>query len=505
MNTFKHLGLSTQLLNAIEKLHFTEPTQIQKEAIPLILQGKDVIGESATGSGKTLAFGAGIIEVCEPKKGVQAIVLLPTRELAEQVKDEMIKLSQAKPLHIIAVYGGVSINPQMHELKRADVVISTPGRMLDHLSRGSIDNSKVKILVLDEADKMVEMGFITDVEKILQTCPKNRQNLLFSATMYGPAKEIAKRYMNNPAFVRATQMVDPSKLKQYYYDVPSKSKKEILVHLLKQDSSDLVMIFCNTRIATDVVVDVLKANGIKASAIHGGLNQSKRLQTIELFHKGKFQVLVCTDVAARGLHIEGVTHIYNYDIPKDSGDYVHRIGRTARAGRTGLVINILSYRDYDNFSRLLRDHKEFDIVKLDKPDITTPFIVSKEPLRRSDSYRSDARGGSQGSRGGNRNAGRGDGRGPRSDSRGGSQGSRGGSQGSRGGSQGSRGGSQGSRGGSQGSRGGSQGSRGGSRDDSREDSGRNTRSSSRSNRSPPSDRFSSSSKGGSKQRSPRSE
>lgn len=367
MNTFENLNLSEQLMKTINGLGFKEPTQIQRATVPLILKGKDVIGESATGSGKTLAFGAGIIERCNPKEGVQAIVLVPTRELAEQVKDEMIVLSYNKPIKILAIYGGVSINPQIEHLRKTEVVIATPGRLLDHLNRRTINTSKVKILVLDEADRMVEMGFINDVERIIKACPENRQTLLFSATIYGPTKQIAKRYMKDPTVVHATKMVDPTKLKQTYYNVPSRLKKELLIHLLQKENSDLVMVFCNTRRATDMIVRVLKAKGIKSAPIHGGLNQAKRLKTIDLFHRGKFQVLVCTDVAARGLHIEGVTHIYNFDIPKEPGDYIHRIGRTARVGKSGLVINILADRDHDSFSRLLATHRDFDIQKEERP------------------------------------------------------------------------------------------------------------------------------------------
>ena len=367
MSTFKHLPLDEKLQQTIAKLGFTTPTQIQEESIPLILKGKDVIGESATGSGKTLAFGCGIVEHCEPKNNIQALVLVPTRELAEQVKGELSKVAKQKGLRLEAIYGGVSITPQMNGLKRANVVIATPGRMLDHINRQTIDLSHLKMLILDEADRMVEMGFIEDVEKIIKACPRQRQTLLFSATMYGPAVEIASKYMNKPEKVKATKMVDPEKLKQQFYDVPGKLKKELLVHLLGQEESDLVMVFCNTRRETEIVVSVLKENNIKSAAIHGGLNQPKRLRTIDLFHKGKINALVCTDVAARGLDIEGVTHIYNYDIPKETSDYVHRIGRTARAGTEGLVINLVANRDYDNFGRILQDHPEFAIEKKERP------------------------------------------------------------------------------------------------------------------------------------------
>ncbi len=386
MNTFENLNLSEQLMQTINGLGFKEPTQIQRDTIPLILNNKDVIGESATGSGKTLAFGAGIIEKCNPRGGVQAIVLVPTRELAEQVKDEMIRLSSRKPIKILAVYGGVSINPQIGWLKRTEVVIATPGRLLDHLNRRTIDTSKVKIFVLDEADRMVEMGFIEDVEKIIRACPKNRQTLLFSATVYGSTKQIAQKYMENPTMIHATKMVDPTKLKQTYYDVPGKLKNELLIHLLQKENSDLVMVFCNTRHTTNMVAEVLKINGIRSAPIHGGLTQVKRLKTIDLFHRGKFQVLVCTDVAARGLHIEGVTHIYNFDIPKIPGDYIHRIGRTARAGKNGLVINILSHRDYDNFSRVQGTYSEFHIQKEERPYLKVNIKNEINSSRKSNDF-----------------------------------------------------------------------------------------------------------------------
>ncbi len=398
MNTFENLNLSEQLMQAINRLGFKEPTQIQRGTIPLILKGKDVIGESATGSGKTLAFGAGIIKKCNPGEGVQAIVLVPTRELAEQVKDDMIKISYAKSIKILAIYGGVSINPQIEHLRKTEVVIATPGRILDHLNRRTIDTSKVKIVVLDEADRMVEMGFIEDVEQIIGACPKNRQTLVFSATIYGPTKQIAKKYMKDPVTVHAEKMVDPTKLKQTYYNVPSNLKKELLVHLLQKENSDLVMVFCNTRRATDMIGDILKANGIRSAPLHGGLNQVKRLKTIDLFHRGKFQVLVCTDVAARGLHIEGVTHIYNFDIPNEPGDYVHRIGRTARAGNKGLIINILSPRDHDSFSRLLTTYREFDIQKEERPYLKvnkseTGFSRKPGDFRNRQGYRRKSTGG----------------------------------------------------------------------------------------------------------------
>ena len=329
---FTELGLTKELEDTIARLGFEMPTEIQEKTIPSVVKGFDIIGESATGSGKTLAFGCGIIERVMPKQGLQALILTPTRELAEQVKDAIKRFSYNKKLKIITVYGGVSINPQIHDLRIAEVVIATPGRLLDHMQRGTINLSKVNLLVLDEADRMLDMGFIDDVENIIKQCPRERQTLFFSATISPRIKELANRYMKQPIKVMARNQVDPSKLKQVYYDIHKSMKMSLLVHLLKKDTTGLVMVFCNTRKNTDFVVKNLKANKINAIAIHGGLSQNKRTRTINMFDNAKVSVLVCTDVAARGLDIENVSHVYNYDIPRDSNDYVHRIGRTARAG-----------------------------------------------------------------------------------------------------------------------------------------------------------------------------
>jgi ATP-dependent RNA helicase DeaD len=367
MNLFENLGLSNHLLAAIGRLGLTRPTRIQGRSIPHIIRRKDVIGESATGSGKTLAFGCGIIEQAIPGGGLQSLILTPTRELAEQVKESLKQLSSQ--LKIISVYGGVSINPQIDELPKADVVVATPGRLMDHLQRRTINLSKIKVLVLDEADRMLDMGFIDDVEKIIRACPAKRQTLFFSATIPPRIKEMANRYMAQPVNVSAEKMVDPAKLKQVYYNVQKNVKFSLLVHLLQQKNPGLAMIFCNTRRTTEFVVKNLKASKIDAIPIHGGLSQNKRTRTIELFNKGRVGILVCTDVAARGLHIEDVSHIYNYEIPKDPKDYVHRIGRTARAGEEGKAVNLLCEYDHDNFSRLLREYPEFSIENMQKPHV----------------------------------------------------------------------------------------------------------------------------------------
>jgi len=378
---FEKFGLSKELSEAIKRLGFNKPTLIQKKSIPYIIKGRDVIGESATGSGKTLAFGCGIIERVVAKKGLQALILTPTRELAEQVKNSIKTFAHNKHLNIITVYGGVAINPQISELCRAEVVIATPGRLLDHLQRRTVDLSKVNLLVLDEADRMLDMGFIDDVEKIIRKCPKERQTLFFSATISKKITTLARKHMINPIEVFASKQVDPSKLKQIYYDVPKSMKLSLLIHLLKEESSGLVLVFCNTRISTDFVVKNLKANRLNAIAIHGGLSQNKRTKTIELFNKAKVTVLVCTDVASRGLHIDNVSHVYNFDIPKEAKDYVHRIGRTARAGESGKVINLLCDLDYGNFARIQSEYRDFSIQKTEKPYIKRIMTLRTESPR----------------------------------------------------------------------------------------------------------------------------
>ncbi|KYC46153.1 MAG: putative ATP-dependent RNA helicase [Candidatus Methanofastidiosum methylothiophilum] len=384
---FESLGLSRELLIAIKKLGFSTPTEIQKMSIPDIMAGKDIIGESSTGSGKTLAFGCGIVEQLSPKEGLQALVLTPTRELAEQVKESLRQISTQKNLKVIPVYGGVSINQQIKDIPKAHVVIATPGRLMDHLQRGTINLSKIKILVLDEADRMLDMGFLEDVEKIIMECPTNRQTLFFSATISRDIKRLANKYMIKPTSVSAEKMVDPEKLKQVYYDIPRNMKLSLLVHLLNTENSDLAMIFCNTRNTTDYVVKNLRANNIRAIPIHGGLTQNKRTKNIKQFNDAKAGVLVCTDVAARGLHIDNVSHIYNYDISNDSNDYVHRIGRTARAGESGKVINLLTDRDYNNFTKILDTYPSFTIESVERPYLKKIMAITVDNERYSQDQR----------------------------------------------------------------------------------------------------------------------
>ena len=380
MDKFKQLGIAPEILKSLEEMKFTEPTEIQEKAIPLVVQGKDIIAGAATGSGKTLAFGAGIIHNCERQGIVQSLVLVPTRELADQVARSLKVFSKHKPLEIVEVYGGVSMGPQVQKLRRADVVVGTPGRILDHIEHETIELGYVKILVLDEADRMLDMGFIRDVRKIIQRVPQKRQTMLFSATISREIRDIVHEYMSHPTEVFAETQVDPSKLTQIYYDVEDNMKFSLLVHLVKNDPSKLVMVFCNTQRNTDFVARNLQNIGINALAIHGGYSQDKRTRTMEKFHSGNVHVLVCTDVAARGLDIKGVSHVYNYDVPNEPSQYVHRIGRTARAGHEGKAVTILASRDYENFVQVKRK-TGLDIKREETPMVERVSIGFKNPSR----------------------------------------------------------------------------------------------------------------------------
>jgi len=368
MEKFKKLGISEGILSAIASLGFTEPSEIQEKAIPLVLQGRDVIGGSATGSGKTLVFGAGIVDKVKRGLGIQALVMTPTRELAEQVAKNIRFFSKSSGLRVKEIYGGVGMGPQISDLRYTDVVVGTPGRILDHLQRRTINLSRVKMLVLDEADRMLDMGFIKDVESIIAHCPRERQTLLFSATISKEIAHIANRHMKNPAQVSVKSLVDPSQLYQAYYEPPIEEKFSLLVHLLKLEKNGVAMVFCNTRRNVDRLTKALHEQKIYALAVHGGLSQNQRSNALQAFHEREALILVCTDVAARGLDIPNVSHIYNFDIPSTPIEYIHRIGRTARAGKNGIAISFVCLGDRSEFKQILRESK-CTIEKLNTPKL----------------------------------------------------------------------------------------------------------------------------------------
>jgi len=304
MEQFEKLGLSKDVLSVLQEAGFKTPSEIQEKTIPLALAGKDIIGGSATGSGKTLAFASPIVETLKSNGNIQSLILTPTRELAEQVAKSIRQFSRNKRLNTLAVYGGVDIEPQMRRIRTADVVVGTPGRILDHMKRRTINLSNIKILVLDEVDRMFDMGFSRDVEMILHQCPKNRQTMMFSATISPDVDYLARKHTTNAVKVSAESYVDASKLKQVYYDAPQGQKFSLLAHLLKGESQELVMVFCNTRRNVDFVFENLNKTGIRAEAIHGGLTQNNRTRILDEFKKKNIRVLVCTDVAGRGLDIK---------------------------------------------------------------------------------------------------------------------------------------------------------------------------------------------------------
>jgi len=407
------LGSDNPLLNCIKFKGFTVPTEIQEKSIPAILKEKDIIAGASTGSGKTFAFAVGLIKNTTKNHGIQGLVLTPTRELAEQVANELSVFSKHKGLDIISVYGGVSITKQMKELTRADIVVGTPGRMLDHISRNSINLKFVNTLVLDEADRMLDMGFRDDVAKIISNCPKKRQTLLFSATISQEVVLLAQKYMEKPIEISAEPQVDPKKLEQVFYDAGDNMKYSLLKHLLENEKSKLVLVFCNTRRNVEFIANNLRRMGIESVGLHGGFSQDKRNRILEQFHSKKVHVLIATDVAARGLDIEGISHIYNYDSPPTEKEYIHRIGRTARAGKEGKVISILASRDYENFNNIING--DIEIKQMKVPSIKR-VMIRWMPERNNGrgNYRSNGRGNFRGDNAGRnygrRDSGRSDGR-----------------------------------------------------------------------------------------------
>ena len=362
---FTEIGVNENIVRALKEINITEATEVQVKGIPLATAGKDVIGMSRTGSGKTLAFGVPALECVEAGKGLQVLIMTPTRELAFQISAELDKFGKYTKFNQAVVFGGVAMDPQIRAMNRADIVVATPGRLLDHMRRGNVNFSKIKSFILDEADKMVEMGFIEDIEQILSQTPRNRQILLFGATISKEIDYIKNKYMHAPIVVEAQSQVAQELLEQYYYNVDRNEKFSFLLHLLKKEEIHRAIVFCSKRTTVDLVARNLRDNGIKVEYIHGKLTQNKRLHVIENFNKGKIDIIIASAVAARGLHIDGVSHVINYDLPNDPQEYIHRIGRTARAGQSGKAISLLSQVDYDVFNRIL-DKYPVEVEELEK-------------------------------------------------------------------------------------------------------------------------------------------
>jgi ATP-dependent RNA helicase DeaD len=349
LNHFRTLGISEQLAETLNQQGITDPTSIQEKAIPLLLNGKDVIAQSQTGTGKTFAFVLPILEKIDiEKSNIQALIVTPTRELALQITHEIKKLIEGKEgINVLAVYGGQDVESQLKKLKKnIHIVIGTPGRLLDHIRRETVDFSSAAFLVLDEADQMLHIGFLNEVEDIIKQTPKTRQTLLFSATMPDEIKRLAKQHMYKPEYIQVEKTQAPlENIKQIAISTTDRAKQNDLIESLRLYQPFLGVIFCRTKRRVSKLNDALKANHINCDELHGDLSQAKREQVMKRFREAKIQYLIATDVAARGLDVEGVTHVFNYDIPLDTESYIHRIGRTGRAGSEGLALTFYSPKD----------------------------------------------------------------------------------------------------------------------------------------------------------------
>ncbi|MDM5356747.1 DEAD/DEAH box helicase [Peribacillus sp. RS7] len=372
MTLFSELGLDRTSMKSIEKMGFEEASPIQSQTIPLALEGKDIIGQAQTGTGKTAAFGIPLMENIDiNNENVQGIVIAPTRELAIQVSEELFKLGYGKRARVLAVYGGQDIDRQIRALKKKPhIIVGTPGRLLDHIKRKNIKLGGVHTVVLDEADEMLNMGFIEDIELILSTVPDERQTLLFSATMPDPIRKIAERFMREPVLVRVkAKEMTVDRIEQYYLELKESEKFDTLARLFDIQTPDLAIVFGRTKRRVDELASALNIRGYMAEGIHGDLSQAKRLSVLKKFKEGNIDVLVATDVAARGLDISGVTHVYNFDIPQDPESYVHRIGRTGRAGKHGIAITFVTPRERGQLHAVEHTTKK-RMEKLKTPTLT---------------------------------------------------------------------------------------------------------------------------------------
>lgn len=348
VSSFSELGLSAPLLKALDEMGFVTPTEVQGRAIPHILEKKDLIVMSKTGSGKTAVFGVSMLEMIDPQQpGPQGLILTPTRELAVQVDSDLKQMAKHLAHKTTAVYGQHSMNTEITALKKGiSIVTGTPGRVYDHIEHGNLETKNIRFLVLDEADRMLDMGFIGQVEEIIKTLPRNRITLLFSATFPNEIRRICAHYMKSPETIEIespTKTVDT--IDQFYYRVNHNEKNTWLHRLLLIEQPESCMIFCNTRMAVDRVCSFLTRKGLACQALHGDIPQGKRIKSIQQFKQGDYHLLVATDVAARGIHIEELSLVINYDVPNEKDSYVHRIGRTGRAGKTGRAITLVTSDD----------------------------------------------------------------------------------------------------------------------------------------------------------------
>lgn len=370
--TFNQLNLPEFLEKAIFDMEFKNPTVIQKEAIPRIIEGKDIIAMAPTGSGKTVAFAIPMLTKIDTNSPfIQALILCPTRELAIQAHREIEKLTKYnEDLKSVSVYGGQQIDRQLNALKRKpQIIIATPGRLMDHMRQGSIDLKGTKIAILDEADEMLDMGFREDIHTILEKTNKSHQTVLFSATMEKNIMEIAKKFQHSPEIIDVMDnLQNAPDIEQLYLETNDKDKPELITRLLNLHNINLGLVFCNTKTNVDKTVEILKTRGFFADAIHGDMNQNQREKVMRGFKNGSIKILVATDVAGRGIDVKNVEAVFNYDLPRDDEDYIHRIGRTGRAGKSGVAFTFVSKRELNALKRIEKSNG-LKIKKIERPTV----------------------------------------------------------------------------------------------------------------------------------------
>lgn len=376
--SFDSLGLNTEILQAVKEQHYTTPTPIQEQAIPIILSGKDLIASAQTGTGKTAGFVLPILQklteqqsktgdVKKGKRPIYALILAPTRELAAQIGDNIRDYSRYLPIRSLVVFGGVSINPQMMKLRGGvDILVATPGRLLDLLQKNALELSHLNVFVLDEADRMLDMGFIHDIKRVIAKLPKKRQNLMFSATFSDEIKQLSQSFLHSPESVAvARENSSSEQITQYVHKVDKSRKRELLSYLIGKNQWQQVLVFTRTKYGANHLADQLTKDGIKASAIHGNKSQGARTKALADFKNGQIRVLVATDIAARGLDIELLPYVVNYDLPQVAEDYVHRIGRTGRAQNKGQAISLVCIDDLPQLKAIEK------LLKMPIPEIKT--------------------------------------------------------------------------------------------------------------------------------------
>jgi len=386
LTKFKELGLSDAILNSLDKKGFEEPTPIQAKTIPFLLtKENDLIGKAQTGTGKTAAFGIPLVEKITPdSKKIQALIMAPTRELAIQINEELNSFCLEKKIKINAIYGGQPIERQIARLKRGvDIVVGTPGRILDHINRKTIDISNISHVILDEADEMLNMGFIDDIEEILKTTPKEKRTILFSATMPKHIENLAKRYMKDYEIIAvAAEQIGKKNIEQIYFEVSNADKFEALFRIIDVEESFYGMVFCRTKVDADEIALKLGNRGCRAEAIHGDLSQAQREKVLKKFRSKNVTALVATDVAARGIDVDDLTHVINYSLPQDPESYVHRIGRTGRAGKSGTAITLITPSEYRKLTSIQR-MANAKITKQKVPNVSEVIDSKKQRIKSS--------------------------------------------------------------------------------------------------------------------------